>query len=197
MVLYCLLKYFIPVILQCFNYIAMLHPKSNADRPQCPVGWEFLRHMHTQRERERGRETALKSKGQRNLTEEEKPRIRAVRVQKFASCPTPSIIRQEKSAQKKISDFFEVTVSLSLTCWHVGQFRERERDREWQRKIETMKNRQREKQRAKTSATWFAFTGLLNSPSPGTPNLFLATKDFMNMTITCSAFKNPIYIQAF
>ena len=86
--------------------------------------------MHTQRERERGRETALKSKGQRNLTEEEKPRIRAVRVQKFASCPTPSIIRQEKSAQKIISDLFEVTVSLSLTCWHVGQFRERERDRE-------------------------------------------------------------------
>ena len=86
--------------------------------------------MHTQRGRERGRETALISKGQRSLTEEEKPRIRAVRVQKFPSCPTPSIIRQEKRTQKIISDLFEVTMSLSLTCWHVGQFRERGIERE-------------------------------------------------------------------
>lgn len=153
--------------------------------------------MHTEREREG--ETTAKSKGQRSLTEEERPRIRAVRVQKLPSCPTPSIIRQEKRTQKIIGDLFEVTVSLSLTCWHVGQFRERERDRErvTEKDRDNGKQRQREKQRTKTSATWFAFTGLLNSPSPGTPNLFLATKDFMNMTIICSAFKNPIYIQAF
>lgn len=91
--------------------------------------------MHTQREKDR--QTTVKS-SQRNLTEEEKPRSRAVRVQKLPSCLTPSIIKQEKRTRKIISDLFEVTVSLSVTCWHVGQFRERDRegqrDNEQQRK---------------------------------------------------------------